>query len=137
MSTCFDDTIKRLIELNRLEDRLEELKASHEKTSDVTALMESLRANISVTVLLNHDRLRARGRWSVAEVRNGVCCGCHMAMATGNLHELRHRQQLQKCESCGRYSYLFEESGSDSRSLETAQIGEANPNRKRQVAIKS
>lgn len=135
MSTFFDDTIKRLIELNRLEDRMRELKASREKTSDVTALMESLRANISVTVLLNHDRLRARGKWSVAEVRNGVCCGCHMAVATGNLHQLRHRQQLQKCESCGRYSYLLEESGAGSRSSEDASLGEVHTSRKRDVDV--
>ena len=112
MNTFVADTIARVVELSRLEDRSDELKTNHEKSSDVQALIESLRANISVAVLMNHDRLRARGRQSIAEVQHGVCSGCHVSLAIGNLHSLQRGEELQKCGNCGRYVYLAAEDSS-------------------------
>jgi hypothetical protein len=109
MNTFVADTIARLIELNRLEDRLEEIKTNQEKSSDVQVLIESLRANISVTVLMNHERLRVRGRRSIAEVQHGVCSGCHMSLAIGNIHSLHRGEELLKCGNCGRYVFLERE----------------------------
>ncbi|MBI4664049.1 MAG: hypothetical protein HY735_35075 [Verrucomicrobia bacterium] len=105
----FEDNMSRLVELNRLEDQLADLRSGGEDASDAWALIESLRSNIPVGVLLHHDRLRARGKRSVGEVRHGVCMACHMGVAIGDLQVLRQRQQLQKCNNCGRYLRLSEE----------------------------
>jgi len=52
----------------------------------------------------------ARGKRSVAEVRHGVCSGCHIALAIGNAHEIK-TGSLRRCGNCGRYLYVVEEDG--------------------------
>ncbi len=108
MKTYAHDIVRRLIELQSLEERLAEFQRSHEKSADVQALIESLRANLPVTVLINHDRMRTKDKASVAEVRHGVCIGCHLALAVGNVADLR-RGDMRQCGNCGRYLYLVEE----------------------------
>lgn len=101
------DTVRRLMGLASLEEQLSGLKHDGEKTTSVTALIESLRANIPVGVLINHDQMRKQGRRSVAEVREGVCAGCHIALAIGNVAAVR-RGDLHRCGNCGRYLYMME-----------------------------
>jgi hypothetical protein len=52
--------------------------------------------------------LRARGKRSVAEVRYGVCFGCHLGLAIGNVNALK-TGVLRRCGNCGRYLYVVEE----------------------------
>lgn len=108
MKAYAHDIVQRLLELRALEERLVEFRRSREQTIDVTALIESLRANIPLTELLVHDRMRDKGKHSVAEVRRGVCSACHLALALGNVAALR-RGELHRCGNCGRYLYLEEE----------------------------
>ena len=108
MKSYVHDVVRRLLELHALEERLATFKRSRKNTSDVKALIDSLRANISLPVLIDHDRLRARGKRSVAEVRHGVCSGCHLGLAVGNVNALK-TNVLRRCGNCGRYLYLVEE----------------------------
>jgi len=98
----------RLLELHSLEERLEVFRRNHEKNASTQALIESLRANLPTGILVTHDRFRAAGKKSVAEVRQSVCAGCHLGLAIGNMAELR-RGDLKRCGNCGRYLYLVEQ----------------------------
>jgi predicted nucleic acid-binding Zn-ribbon protein len=108
MKSYIHDMVSRLLELHALEERLATLKKSRENTGDVKALIESLRGNMPVSLLSDHDHLRARGKRSVAEVRHGVCSGCHIRLAIGNVHELK-TVSLRRCGNCGRYLYVVED----------------------------
>ena len=77
-------------------------------------LIESLRANLPVSVLIIHDRMQGTGKKSVAEVHHGVCAGCHLGLGIGNVAALR-RGDLQRCGNCGRYLYLVEEDAAESQ----------------------
>jgi predicted nucleic acid-binding Zn-ribbon protein len=105
MNEDVSDTVRRLLELNRLEDELEQLKLHGEPSADTLALIESLRANISVSVLMQHDRLRARGRKSLAAARHGVCSGCHMSLPVGTVNELKRQDHVATCDNCGRFVF--------------------------------
>jgi predicted nucleic acid-binding Zn-ribbon protein len=65
-----------------------------------------LRGKIPAPILAHHDRLGDRGKKSVAVVRNNVCTGCHMSVPLGVTITLMHGDDIQICESCGRYLYL-------------------------------
>jgi len=106
-------TVRCLLELHALEERLNVFERNHEKVSEVKALIESMRASLPLGVLTGHDRFRAAGKRSVAEVSHGTCSGCHMAVATGLLAALHRCEGLDRCDQCGRYLYLVEAEESD------------------------
>jgi predicted nucleic acid-binding Zn-ribbon protein len=120
MKSYIEDIVRRLMELHSLEERLAVFQRNHEKSADVQALIESLRANLPVGVLIYHDRFRAAGKRSVAEVRHGVCSGCHMVVPIGTLADLKHGDRLHRCGSCGRFIYLVEEEESDGQPVRGA-----------------
>lgn len=113
MKSYIHDAVRWLLELHALEERLATFKRSRKNTSDVKALIDSLRANISLPVLIDHDRLRARSKRSVVEVRRGVCSGCHLGLAIGNVNALK-AGILRRCGNCGRYLYVVEEEENES-----------------------
>jgi predicted nucleic acid-binding Zn-ribbon protein len=96
------------------------LRRDKNESSNVQALIESLRSNLPVSVTLCHDRFRAAGKRSVAEVRHGVCAGCHMVVPVGALADLKRGDGLHRCGSCGRYIYLVEEEESDRQPVRRA-----------------
>lgn len=108
MNTRIQDTVRRLMELQSLEDRLAVFDLDATKAAEVQASITSLRTKAPANVLTHHDRLRARGKRSVAEVRRGVCCGCHLSVASGLVADIR-RGILHKCENCSRFLYFVEE----------------------------
>src|SRR5258707_8768373 len=67
-----------------------------------------LRASIPQPILAHYDRLVVRGKKGVAVVRNQVCTGCHMRLPIGTINVLMQHQDIQLCDSCGRYLYLPE-----------------------------
>ena len=127
MSEHVSDTVRRLLDLNRLEDELEQLKLQGEPSADTLALIESLRANISVSVLMQHDRLRARGRKSLAAARHGVCSGCHMSLPVGTVNELKRQDRAATCDNCGRFVFLVAEEAASTPTTGAAE----KPRRKR------
>jgi predicted nucleic acid-binding Zn-ribbon protein len=108
MKNFVSEVVVRLLELLSLEERLEVFRQNHEKNASTQALIESLRGNLPIGILVAHDRFRAAGKKSVAEVRQGVCAGCHLGLASGDVAALR-RGDLHRCDNCGRYLYLVEE----------------------------
>jgi predicted nucleic acid-binding Zn-ribbon protein len=108
MKTVVHDIVRRLLELQALEERREEFKRNREKRAEVQALIESLRANLPAAMLISHDRMCNKDKASVAEVRRGICTGCHLALAVGNVALLR-RGEMRQCGNCGRFLYLVED----------------------------
>jgi predicted nucleic acid-binding Zn-ribbon protein len=84
---------------------LQALEVNHGKGSE----KDVVRKNIPQNVLDHYDRLRQRGKKGIAWVRNGVCGQCHMRVAHGLLADLRRADQLYRCENCGTYLSLAEE----------------------------
>lgn|SRR5690349_8928275 len=80
------------------------------ETTDKTAeaQKEELRARVPQPVLGHYDRLVARGKKGVAMVRNQVCTGCHMRLPIGTINTLMQGQDIQLCDTCGRYLVLAE-----------------------------
>ncbi len=94
-----NDLLQNLIKLQAIE--FDEIT---EKSAGVTA--GELRTKIPPQILGHYDRLAARGKKGVAAVRNQVCTGCHMQVPLGVTVTLMHGDDIQICESCGRYLYL-------------------------------
>jgi predicted nucleic acid-binding Zn-ribbon protein len=114
------DLQQKLKQLNRLEEEGQAIQRAGRSTLDSEALIESLRSNLPLNVLVQHDRLRARGRCSVAEVRRGVCSGCHMSLPVGAVSEIKRQSTLMRCDYCGRFLLLAaDESGGTTPGGET------------------
>jgi predicted nucleic acid-binding Zn-ribbon protein len=65
-----------------------------------------LRAGVPEQILGHYDRLIARGKKGVAVIRNQVCSGCQMRLPIGIINTLMRNEDIQLCDSCGRYLYL-------------------------------
>jgi len=65
-----------------------------------------LRSKIPQPFIGHYDRLRVRGKKGLALVRNQVCTGCHMHVPIGQITMLMRGEDVQLCETCGRYLYL-------------------------------
>jgi len=109
MNDSIAKTLRQITELHSLEDILNTFSQQKVKTTEVNAQIESLRSQIPERILRLHDHLRHRGKRSIAEVRNGVCSGCHMQLATGSVPALKRGASLQTCDNCGRLLYLAQE----------------------------
>jgi hypothetical protein len=75
----------------------------------VDSQVAALRGLIPPPILGHYDRLRVRGKKGVALVRNQVCTGCHMQQTVSKIAILMRDEDIQLCDSCGRYLYLEEE----------------------------
>jgi predicted nucleic acid-binding Zn-ribbon protein len=128
-----EDTVKALLELHDLEDEINDLKPRKESKTDLKSKMEVIRAKVPPMVLGHHDRVRARNKRSVSEVRNGVCAGCHMTVPVGTVNILRRGEDIQLCANCGRYLYLQAEAlpPVESAQEEAAKSAETKPKRPR------
>ncbi len=94
------ELLQNLIQLQSLEF------GGVEKGKREAAAMAELRAKIPSQILAHYDRLVARGKKGLAAVRGQVCSGCHMQVPLGVVMTLKHGEDIQLCESCGRYLYL-------------------------------
>ncbi len=95
------------------------------------ALRNELRSSIPQPVLAHYDRLVARGKKGVAIIRNQVCTGCHMRLPIGTINTLMQKQDIQLCDSCGRYLYLPEQT--EAPVAEPAPAAQPKPKRKRKA----
>lgn len=108
MKSHTHDFVSRLLELHSLEERLARALRNRNGRTKVEALLESLRASLPAGVLAVHDQMKTRGKRSVAEVRHGVCSGCHLELAIGNVNEVK-AGILRRCGNCGRFLLVVEE----------------------------
>jgi predicted nucleic acid-binding Zn-ribbon protein len=86
--------------------KLQALEFDEAPGRNAAAQAAELREKIPQPVLSHYDRLRVRGKKGVAVVRNQVCTGCHMHVPIGQITVLMRGEDVQLCESCGRYLYL-------------------------------
>ncbi len=87
--------------------KLQSLQFGNGKDPKVAGAMAELRGKIPVQILGHYDRLVAHGKKGVAAVHGQVCSGCHMQVPLGVVMTLRHGEDIQLCENCGRYLYLL------------------------------
>ena len=97
-----NELLQNLIRLQSLEFEKNTGKATE------TAIAE-LRGKIPSQILGHYDRLVAHGKKGLAAVRGQVCTGCHMSLPIGVVATLMRGDDIQLCDSCGRYLYLAEE----------------------------
>ncbi|HYG23024.1 MAG TPA: C4-type zinc ribbon domain-containing protein [Verrucomicrobiae bacterium] len=91
--------ISKLLKLQTLEfDRTPSAAEAREITE--------LRAGVPEPILGHYSRLIARGKKGVAVIRNQVCGGCQMRLPIGTINTLMRNEDIQLCDSCGRYLYL-------------------------------
>jgi predicted nucleic acid-binding Zn-ribbon protein len=86
--------------------KLQALEFGETAEKSVEAHAAELRSLIPQPIIGHYDRLRVRGKKGVAVVRNQVCTGCHMHVPIGQITVLMRGEDIQLCESCGRYLYL-------------------------------
>ena len=97
-------TMKALIE-NLLKLQALEFDVTVAKTD---ARIAELRGKVPAQILAHYERLVARGKKGVAVVRNDVCTGCHVHVPRAVTLTLMRNDDIQICESCGRYLHLAE-----------------------------
>ena len=62
-------------------------------------------AEMAPTVVSLYERLRKSRRVALAEVVDGRCTVCHIAVRLQYLQDLKEDRQVMPCESCGRILY--------------------------------
>jgi predicted nucleic acid-binding Zn-ribbon protein len=88
--------------------KLQAIDFAETSEKNTEAQKEELRARVPQSILGHYDRLAARGKKGVAMVRNQVCTGCHMRLPIGTINTLMQGQDIQLCDTCGRYLVLAE-----------------------------
>ena len=85
---------------------LQKLNFGGGSAGDSEEAVAKLRKKIPLPILEHYDRLVARGKQGVAAVRHQVCEGCHMRVPLGSILTLMRDDDIQMCDTCGRYLYL-------------------------------
>ena len=102
--------LQSLCKLVQLDAQLPNLSADPEGFQKTKDKIESLRAPLPSSILGHYDRCKARGKLSIAPVRNGVCGACHLSVPSGRLADLfRKPAELNVCDNCGVFIYPAEE----------------------------
>ena len=94
--------IEQLLELQVLELQLAG-KVTKTKKAPLVLQVAGLREAVPHPILEHYDRLMARGKKGVAIVRNGVCTGCRMKLASGINAAVMRDEDITMCDSCARY----------------------------------
>lgn len=85
---------------------LQELQQIESRPDDVTAERQQraaeLRSTIPAPVLAHYNRLVVNRVKPLAEVRHGVCSGCHLKLASW-VRQAATSDDLHVCENCGAY----------------------------------
>jgi len=97
-----DELIRNLLKLQTLE-------FSGSRDEGTAAQVAELRSKIPPQVLGHYDRFLVRGKKALVPVSHQVCTGCHMRLPLAVIMALRHGEDIQLCDSCGRYLYLLDE----------------------------
>ena|ERR1035438_8093874 len=114
--------------------KLQALEFGETGQKKVEAQVAELRGKIPPPILGHYDRLRARDKKGVAIVRNQSCTGCHMHVPIGLITVLMRNEDIQLCESCGRYLYLPDPAESEFLEHIEAAKPAAKPRKRRALA---
>jgi C4-type zinc ribbon domain len=113
--------------------RLQGLDFGEIQDKNADATIEELRGKIPSQILAHYDRLVVRGKKGVALVRDQVCTGCHMRLPIGVITTLMHGEDIQLCDTCGRYLCLAEPVGAGASPEPPAPPKPAKKPRKRKT----
>jgi len=94
-----NELLQNLLKLQSIE-----FEETTEKLAGAT--VEELRGKIPPQILAHYDRLVARGKKGVTAIRGENCSSCHLRVPLGAIMTLKHGEDIQLCENCGRYLYL-------------------------------
>jgi hypothetical protein len=89
--------------------KIQALEFTEVPDSNSPAEIQELRTQVPTQILAHYDRLRIRGKKGVALVRNKSCTGCHLQQPLGKITVLMRNEDIQLCDSCGRYLFLAPE----------------------------
>lgn len=89
--------------------KLQTLEFSEAQEKNTAAMVAELRGKIPPQILAHYDRLRVRGKKGLVPVNHQVCSGCHMRLPLAVIMTLKHDEDIQLCDTCGRYLYLSNE----------------------------
>lgn len=88
--------IPLLQELHQIESQPNDVTAERQRRAD------ELRAAIPPPVLAHYNRLVVNRVKPIADVRHGVCGGCHLKLASW-VRQAAASDDLHLCENCGAY----------------------------------
>jgi len=117
-----NNQLQILIQLSDLDTQLEELKNERiknkeeslgfkvqAKETEIKKFRDSLRKRISSEMLNQYDRILKRYKMrAVAQVNDGVCYGCFMALPTSYVSELDRNNKIITCPNWGRILFWIE-----------------------------
>jgi len=83
----------------------ERTEADQKALDDLNATKTAIVASMNPNVYKNYERIRSRRGLAVAEVLDGRCSVCHIAVRPQYLQDLKRGEQVQVCESCQRILY--------------------------------
>ena len=95
-------------QLQRLEEHAQTPGSERLCNKSTFKKIEELRKKIPTTFLGHHDRLRLRGKKSVAPVCNNVCGACHLQIPRGVVLRMQKSSEFGMCDHCGAFIYLSE-----------------------------
>jgi predicted nucleic acid-binding Zn-ribbon protein len=102
--------LQSLRKLVQLEAELRKVTADTTEHQEIQAKIDSLRAPLPTSILSHYDGRKARGKLSVAPVRNGVCGACHLELPRGRVADLISKPtELNICDNCGVFIYPDDE----------------------------
>lgn len=105
-----DNIIPTLRQLAALRVDMRGLAVKSPHRAQLIRQIDSLRAVLPTVILGHHDRLRERGKMTVAAVSNGVCGACHLVLPRSRVLDLhRPGNALNVCDNCGVFIYLADE----------------------------
>ena len=114
--------------------KLQTLEFGEAGGKHVDAQAAELRGTIPQPILDHYDRLRARDKKGVAIVRNQSCTGCHMRVPIGQISVLMRGEDIQLCETCGRYLYLPDPAETESLNRVEPAKPAARPRKRKALA---
>lgn len=116
--------------------KLQTLEFAAKQGETAEATIAELRGKIPPQILGHYDRLRVRGKKGLVPVRNQVCTGCHMRLPLAVIMTLKHDEDIQLCDTCGRYLYLADAAGGESESKPLEPKAAKSPRkRKKTVSV--
>lgn len=83
-----------------------ELKSLEEKVKQEESKIKEIADKLDDDLLKQYNNLKERKHSPIVLIENNICIGCNMRLPTYQLEELKNKENIINCESCGRILYL-------------------------------
>jgi predicted nucleic acid-binding Zn-ribbon protein len=78
-----------------------------EEINDLKGVIANLESRIDPDLLIKYYSIRSKRGSGVGIIKNDICLGCHMRVATTMIDKIKTGKQVCFCENCGRIHILF------------------------------